>query len=203
MWRKLSDVAFWIGISLYFGGIIAVGAVVAPSVFRTTDEAHISMPGIAAPPLTMSSQVGGEIFGDILSRFSYMEALSLALMLLGLSGWLLAHRHVRRSTWVVLILWAISAGLAAYDAASVRPAIWKLREAVRDGASTRAADAKDAPWPERSQFDKLHSWDETLNRFKGYTLLAMILVTAWRGLAEKHTAPPLDTRDIIKKTVKP
>src|ERR1041384_5508963 len=116
MWRKLADVAFWIGVSLYFGGLIAVGAIVAPAVFDTAKDSHLSMPGIAAPPLDMGGQVGGQVFGVILNRFSYVEALGLILMFVGLAGWILGHKHVRRSTWVIAILWVMVGGMAAMDA---------------------------------------------------------------------------------------
>ncbi len=186
MWRKLADVVFWIGLSLYFGGLMTIGAVVAPAVFQASREAHLSMPGIAAPPLVIDTQVGGEVFGAILNRFSFVEAAALGLMLAGLATWLLAHKQVRWSTLVLLALWTFVAGMAAYDSASLRPRVWKLREDVRQQAPAHAADAVGAAWPDREEFDRLHTASETLGRSKGYVLLAMIFVAAWRALAERR-----------------
>src|SRR4051794_7379891 len=107
MWQKFADVIFWIGLSLYFGGLIAVGAIVAPAVFDTATAAHLSMPDVATPPLDMSRQVGGEVFGAVLGRFAYLEAGALGMMLVGLAAWILGQRHVRGSTWVLLVLWAM------------------------------------------------------------------------------------------------
>jgi hypothetical protein len=199
MWRKLADVAFWIGVSVYFGGIVALGAIAAPAIFQTAKYAHVSMPGIASPPLEMGNQVGGEIFGEVLHRFAYVEAGSLALMLAGIAGWMLGHKHVRRSTWVVLICWVLLATLAAADAAVIRPKVWALRTTVREQAAART-DAN-AAWPEREQFDRLHGLDETLNRAKGYLLLGMLVVTAWRGLAEKRVGHTTDAPEVLRKTM--
>jgi hypothetical protein len=174
--------------------------VVARAVFDTAKGAGLSMPGITAPPLEMDKQVGGELFGAVLNRFSYFEALGLALMLAGLAGWLLGHRHVRRSTWVIAALWAMVAGLAAVDAGWVRPQVWAQREVVREQAASHAADREGAEWPERAAFDRLHQLSETLGHCKGYVLLAMILVTAWRGLAEKRAAPA-DKAEVMRRTM--
>lgn len=201
MWRKLADVSFWIGVSLYFGGLLALGLVAAPAIFRTAESARLAMPGIADPPLVMYRHVGGEIFGVVLHRFAYVEAAALTLMLAGIAGWMLGHRHVRRSTWVVLICWVLVATLAAADAGVIRPSVWQLRSVVREQATTRAAADPKAPWPERDQFDRLHALDETFNRAKIYLLLAMLVVTAWRGLAEKSGRPTPDAPEVIRRTM--
>jgi hypothetical protein len=203
MWRKLADVAFWIGISLYFGGLIALGAIAAPAVFKTARDLPLSMPGIADPPLNTANQVGGEVFGEILARFAYVEALALALTLIGIAIWILGHRHVRRSTWIVLILWTLIAAIATIDAAWLRPKVWSLRTTIRQQASAHVAPAATAPgaWPEYQQFDSLHKWDETLGRAKIYLLLGMILVIAWRGLAEKRNPNAPDGPEVLRRTM--
>lgn len=202
MWRKLADVAFWIGVSLYFGGLLAVGLVAAPAIFQTARAQKISMPGIAEPPLDMANQVGGEIFGEVLYRFGFLEAVALALMLAGIAGWILGHKHVRRSTWVVLALWGMVAILAATDARWLRPKVWAMRTLVREQAPAHVAAGAAAPWPERDQFDRLHQWDETLGRAKVYLLLAMLIVTAWRGLAEKRLpGGGPDAPEVLRKTM--
>jgi hypothetical protein len=201
MWRKLADVVFWIGVSVYFGGLLVLGAVAAPAIFHAAESAHVSMPGIAEPPLVMHRQVGGEIFGAVLNRFAYVEATALALMLAGIAAWVLGHKHVRRSTWVVLICWVLLATLAAADGGVIRPRVWALRTTIREQAATRpAADAKTA-WPERDEFDRLHALDETFGRAKAYLLLAMLAVTAWRGLAEKSARPSADGPEMMRKTL--
>jgi hypothetical protein len=112
---------------------------------------------------------------------------------------MLGHKHVRRSTWVVLACWVLLAALAAVDAGMIRPKVWALRTTVREQAREHAVEG--ARWPERDQFDRLHLWDETLGRAKVYLLLGMLVVTAWRGLAEKRGAGGLDAPDVLRKTM--
>lgn len=180
MWRRLFDVLFWLGVSVYFGGMVAVGAIVAPAVFDAARDAHLSMPGIS-PPLEADRQAGGEIFGVILNRFAYVEAVCLVLILIGIAGWLLTQRVVRRSTLLIAGLWLLIALTTAYDAAAVRPRVWNLRDALRQSAAAHVNDAQGASWPERSEFDALHARSEMLGKIKAYALLAMVLIAAWRG----------------------
>jgi len=187
MWRKAADVSFWLGLSLYTGGLITLGAIVAPSILDTATNSQLSMPAVTAPPLSMPRQVTGELFGHILNRFAWVEIIALALMLVGLAIWFLGHKIIRRSTWVLLILWAMVAGLTAYDAAAIRPRVWTLNATLRQLAAASPAATSPTSWPEQQQFDDLHHRSETFGRLKAYMLLAMILVTAWRGLAEKRT----------------
>jgi hypothetical protein len=181
MWRRILDVIFWIGASLCFGGLVALGVIVAPAVFETARQTHLSMPGIS-PPLEVDRQVGGEIFGAILHRFAYLEVACLLLMLVALAGWIISQRVVRRSTWLLLTLWVLVGALTAYDAGFLRPKVFVLRQEVRDQATAHAADAPGAVWPARAEFDVLHARSETVGHLKTYAVLAMILLAAWRPM---------------------
>src|SRR5690242_10593218 len=101
MWRHLTNVAWWIGVSIYFGGILALGAVAAPAIRDAVEHAGITMGGFASPPLPMRGEVTGQIFGEVLARFTTVEVIALGLMLLGIAGFLFAHVPVRRSAWVL------------------------------------------------------------------------------------------------------
>ena len=202
MWRRIFDVFFWLGLATYFGGMVLLGPIVAPSIFQTVRTSHISMPGIAAPPLTMDGQVGGELFGDILNRFAYVETIALALMLLGLGGFLFVHLTVRRSTWLLLALWLFVSGITAYESASLYPEVWSLRQNIRNQAATRPAASSNSAWPERDRFDALHARATLLGSFKAYTLLVMLLVTAWRSGAKPRMpgdATPRNPTTIIPR----
>jgi len=180
MWRRTFDVLFWLGASLYFGGMVAIGAIVAPAVFDSAHAAHLSMPNIS-PPLEPDRQAAGEIFGVVLQRFAYVEAISLVLILIGIAGWLLTQRVVRRSTLFISALWLLIAITTAYDFGSLTPRVWSTRDALRQTAAAHAQDAPGAAWPERAEFDALHASSETLGKIKACALLAMVLVAAWRG----------------------
>jgi len=204
MWRKFAEVIFWVGLSVYFGGLVAVGAIVAPAVFQSATNAHVSMPGIASPPLDMPREVGGEIFGAVLNRFAYLEAAALVLMFIGLAAWILGNRHVRWGTWLLLALWSLVAALTIYDSASLRPRVWELRQARRDTAAAHASAAPNTPWPEDIEFDGLHRRSEMLGRVKAYALLAMLLITAWRSLRSRAESRPGDApqfRDPLIRTM--
>jgi hypothetical protein len=185
MLKQSMHIAWWLGVSLYFGGLVTLGAIVAPAVFTTSADAHLSMVGIASPPLDMGRQVGGEIFGAALNRFAWVELLSLGLMLIGLMGMILLHKPARRSSWTLFILWILLTGCAAYDTGMLRPKVWELRTEVRNSAAAHLAAT--APWAEQTEFDRLHEESELLGRTKVYLLLAMIVVAAWRRLADRPT----------------
>jgi hypothetical protein len=201
MWRKLADVAFWIGLALYFGGILVIGVIVAPGVFDAARENHLTMQGITVPPLEMWKEVGGEVFGNVLNRFRVVESVSLALMLAGIAGWMLGHKHVRRSTWVLAALWTLVAVLTVVDLVWLQNRIWDLRTVVRQEAPAHAGEGMEARWPARDQFESLHNLDESLNKGKGYVLLGMILVASWRGLADKKAGYTPDAPEIVRKTI--
>lgn len=200
MWKRAAHFLWWLGASTYFGGLSTLGAIAAPVIFATTKSAHMSMPGIVSPPLVMDRQVGGEIFGNILNAFRWVEVSALFLMLLGLTPLLFSGHRVRRSTWVLLTLWILLTGLVGYDAGYLTPRVWQVRTEVRNsaaqhlltapvaGAATEAAPAATLQsWPEQAEFDALHDRSELIGRCKIYVLLAMILVASWRGIAEKGT----------------
>ncbi len=183
MVRQSLNIAWWLGVSLYFGGLVTLGAIVAPAVFTTSADAHLSMVGILSPPLDMGRQVGGEIFGAALNRFAWVELLCLGLMLIGLMGMILLHKPARRSSWTLFILWMLLTGCAAYDTGILRPKVWEVRTQVRESASAHVASSQ--PWPEQAEFERLHAESETLGRAKVYLLMGMIVVAGWRRLADK------------------
>lgn len=192
MLRKFAMVAWWLGVSAYFGGILAVGAVVAPVVFDTARSAALTMPGVPAS-LDVSKQVGGEIFGAVLGRFLIVEVICLGVMLAGLTVTIVTHKTVRRSTWVLLGLWMILATFTGYDAGYLRPQVLQARDKYRASASMHvSSENPDEVWPERAAFEEVHARSETFGRLKAYALLGMILVGAWKGLAEK---PRVDVED--------
>lgn len=180
MWRKLIDLLFWLAAALHFGGLVTLGAIAAPAIFRTTKDAGIVLPGIATPPLPGDSQAGGEIFGAIFQRYAYVEFAALGILLICILAWLFTTRF-RTSTGVLAALWAITAALVIYDAAILTPRVWEVRTTVRKEAPAHAAEGMDAMWPARLEFDKLHKRSESLGKARVYALLGMIVIAAWRG----------------------
>ncbi|MGN6368895.1 MAG: hypothetical protein ACTHN5_11605 [Phycisphaerae bacterium] len=188
----MSHLSFWLGASVYFGGLVALGAIAAPAVFYAANHSGMTMPGIG-PALDMGNQVGGEIFGEVLNRFVLIEVISLVLLGVGIGVPMVTHRPMRKSTSLLFSLWLGVVVLMVYTAAYLHPKIWHEREVLRASAMTRPAatqtavpakNAVVAAWPEKEEFDSLHARAETLARIKAYLLLAMIVVGSMRGITE-------------------
>ena len=181
MLHKLLNLLFWLGLALAFGGTIAIGAVAAPAVFSATRDAQITMPNIASPPLDLTTQAGGEIFGTILNRFATLEGIALTLIFLALAGWIVTARAVPATTWFIVGAFLFVVALTLYDNYLLRPDVWSNRQTVRNEAPAHATDTKDTPWPARDYFDSLHHRSELVGKIKAYALLAILLTAAWRN----------------------
>ena len=191
MWKRFAHLSFWLGASLYFGGLVTLGAIAAPGIFYVTTHNTITMPAIPAA-LNMGNQVGGEIFGEVLNRFVWIEVIASVLLGVGILVPLVSHRPVRKSTSIMFSLWLGVVVLMVYTAAYLYPQVWHERDVLRASAATRPAVGTAAPaaatqaaaWPEKEEFDSLHARAETLARFKAYLLLAMIVLGSMRGITE-------------------
>ncbi|HVX85166.1 MAG TPA: hypothetical protein VH253_10160 [Phycisphaerae bacterium] len=172
---RIPPTAWWLGLAAYFGGMLAL-AVAAPVLFHTTRAQHISMPGIASPPLDMGNETGGEIFGNILNAFAYVEVVALLLLLVGLLGKLRAGTRVSH---VLAVLYAVLALTVLVDLGYVRPKVWNTRETVRELAATAPGGAAGAAFspPAKQSFDALHALSERLGQVKFWLLLAMLILS--------------------------
>ena len=170
---------------------MSIGAIAAPGVFYVTTHNTITMPVIPAA-LNMGNQVGGEIFGEVLNRFVWIEVIASVRRGVGIGVPLVSHRPVRKSTSILFSLWLGVVVLMVYTAGFVHPQVWQMRNTLRSSAATRpafgaltpAAAATQPAWPEKEEFDSLHARAETLARIKVYLLLAIIVVGSMRGITE-------------------
>lgn len=85
---------FHLGLALWIGGVVALGALVAPALFR-------SLPRPDA----------GAIFGPILRRFAYVRLAAVALMVIGAGAKYLKFETHAATPWIAL-RWAFIALLA-------------------------------------------------------------------------------------------
>lgn len=178
IFRRVPAVSWWLGLSAYFGGMLAL-AIAAPVLFHTTRGAHVSMPGIAAPPLDMGNETGGEIFGNVLNAFSYVEVIALLLLLAGLLARLRTRTRVSHALAILYVLLGLT---TLADLAYVRPKVWATRETVRQLAASAPATAPFDP-PEKQTFDSLHHLSERLGQAKFWLLLGMLVLSAGAGPA--------------------
>ena len=137
---------YQLGLALWIGGAIALGALVAPALF-----------GALPRP-----QAGG-LFAPILRRFARLRVAALVMTIAGAAlQYVLAERHAPR-LWIG-IRWACIAILAidlVYELGSLEPAMSRLRPLLTPDDT-----------PERRQFQRLHKRSEMLMKV---TLVAAVI----------------------------
>jgi uncharacterized membrane protein len=141
---------YQLGLALWIGGAVALGALVAPALFGNLPRA----------------QAGG-LFAPILRRFARLRVIALVMTIAGAAmRYLLAEQHAR-GVWIG-IRWLCIAILAidlVYEIASLEPKMGKLR------AQMTAEDT-----PERREFQRLHKRSEMLMKV---TLIAAIVAVVF------------------------
>jgi hypothetical protein len=166
--RKLAHVMWWLGLSAYFGGMLALGAIAAPSIFHTVRQTGATLP--ATPSwLKASDQLGGEIFGNILLNFAVLEWVAIACMFIGLAGRL---DRKRWSSIVLVCLLLLLVWLKLDEQFSFYPLVWKLR------AQMRAATMPDVDLAKT--FQGLHELATIKGQVKLFCLLTLVVLSAWR-----------------------
>jgi len=142
----IAHALYQLGLALWIGGALALGALVAPALFGALPRA----------------QAGG-IFAPILRRFARLRVIALVMTIVGAAmRYLIAERHAT-GIWIG-IRWACIAILAidlVYELGSLEPAMSKLRPQLT---------ADDTP--ERREFQRLHKRSEMLMKV---TLLAAVV----------------------------
>ncbi|HEY3283371.1 MAG TPA: DUF4149 domain-containing protein [Armatimonadota bacterium] len=149
----LGGLAQQVGLSLWLGGILIVGAAVAPAAFRTL------------PTRSMA----GEVVGACLRGFNTVTLVAAALLLLGLAvDWL----NRRRTTWertlelVRFLCTAIALGITLFLMTSLMPRMDALRQASAMGP----------------QFDAMHHTYTTFTYLQLALLLAVATLSAQLSL---------------------
>ena len=155
---RAAQSVYFTALGLWVGGLGTLGAIVAPSVFRT------------AP----SRAEAGRIFGSILRTFGVVE-LVLAALVLG-SGCLL--RRAPGMKWGTLrtVLVVCVCILAVTSVLWVDPAVAQAAAEVRDVEKLPDHD------PGRIRFQKLHRWSE---RMAGATLRTGLALLVLSGASLK------------------
>ncbi|HEV2718413.1 MAG TPA: DUF4149 domain-containing protein [Thermoanaerobaculia bacterium] len=103
---------FHLGLALWIGGAVALGALAAPVLFGA-----------------LPRQQAGSIFGPTLRRFAKLRLGAVALMIVGAGGkYLIFERHAR-TPWITLrwVVIAILAVIVVYEIAVLHPAMERLR----------------------------------------------------------------------------
>ena len=133
-------------IALWSGGIVALGAVAAPSIFDT----------LASRAVPDARAVAGAVFGETLRRFHVVSYVCAAVLI----GTLLIRRLLGPRPSRLGMRLAISSlmtGAAVYSGTVLSGRIEQARDAAGGSPSTLAEND-----PRRTEFDRLHALSTTL-----------------------------------------
>ena len=173
--QKIAQFLLLLGLALYLGGMVALGAIAAPQLFNTVRQVQGTSP-LLPPEPDAPAQLGGEIFGNILRQFAYMEWLSIGCIVVALLIQIAAP--LWRGVWGVLraIIVVVLITVAFYDGFHLTPNIWAERQAWRDAVARSQIDAV----LHHDRFNTLHQESELLGHIKTYLLLGLLILTACR-----------------------
>jgi hypothetical protein len=185
MTQRTAAALWWLGLSLYLGGMVALGIIVAPTLFAGLRELHAPLPGwpnAADGP----DQLGGELFGRFLLRFQWVEMLCIALMALAVvvSGWKLIRSNALG--WAQRGLLVAVGLLFVYDASFLTPAVFAARTQWRQTVYQHAGDPGNtivtgldpSILAHVVRFDQLHQRAKLVGQLKVWTLAALVIVSA-------------------------
>jgi hypothetical protein len=125
---------------VWVGGLVVLGAIVAPSLFET----------IASRNIPDGRLLAGALFGDILRRFNLVSYISGAVLLLTLVIRAILGPRPRRFAWRAALT-LVMLGMSVYAGLIVAGRIDRLQREIGVAPSTLAADD-----PRRLEFGWLH-----------------------------------------------
>ncbi len=172
---RFTQVLFALGLSIYFGGLLILGALVAPEIFHTITAAGVHA-AVINPKLNQSKELAGLIFGNILQIFSIFQLLCLFLLLFCSLFQMAFHLNVL-NIWVWLRLSGvlILAMLLGSQMLHLDPAVWhehKLYLQFVDSNPAKAALHK-------AQFQQYHTAAERNGMIQIAVLLALVCIQNW------------------------
>jgi hypothetical protein len=141
---------------LWAGGLLALGAVAAPTLFRT----------LQAPALA------GRTFGAVLGVFDRVETGFAAAALLACAAWVAGPPRSRRM-WTALLLvlfMTLTTGLTAF---AIHPAV------VRERNSVAGFDGLPSGHPSKARFDALHRASVRASSAKLVSAFLLLGICAW------------------------
>jgi len=162
---------FWLSLSVYLGGMITLGAIAAPVIFHKTEELQASAPNFPDLPQSPAArQLAGELFGQILNRFTYLETAALILLLTTL---VLLQPYLKRWAWALALLLVILLGAFYFMNAELTTILTRSRAQWRTAATQTQPEVTAA---RRAEFDLFHQRSEQLAQIKVYLLLGLFLL---------------------------
>jgi uncharacterized membrane protein len=151
-----------VALSLWLGGIVIIGAVVAPATFgsaRAQGQTDSSQPLFA---------FAGQVLGEVFRRFNYVVLVAGTLMLVAGVRYASLSGFCRKRITVRAALTAVALGIAAWLSAAVYPEMFAAR--ARGDMAT---------------FEPLHKASTTAFQAQMVLLLGVAALTAWMHPGER------------------
>ena len=156
---------YMLALVIWLGGMVVLGAVVAPSVFQVLQ---------ALQPAT-GRELAGEVFGTALARFAYVSYAAAGLMILSLAIMALLGPRPRPFLIRALVIGAMLA-IALYAGRTVAGEIRTVQQEAGGLPSRLPPDD-----PRRVRFDRLHTLSERLMMINVIGALALLF---WEARSE-------------------
>ncbi len=172
---RITQILFWFGLSIYFGGLLILGTLVAPEIFNTIATAGVHASTLN-PHLNEAKELAGEIFGNILYYFSIFQLLCLFLMLFSVLFQMAFHLNAM-SIWVWLRLGGVLllAVLLGAQMLKIDPAVRREHKLWLQYVNTDAAQAE----VHRTEFMRDHAAAECNGIIQMILLLAIVCIQGW------------------------
>ena len=172
---KLTQVIFWLGLSIYFGGLFLLGPIVASQIFSTIRGAGAQITG-TSPHTDPATELAGSVFGNILHLFNLVELICLPLILIPIVIQMSLYMYIWDVwLWLRLALAVVLAIIAVQDIFLLSP---KIRT-VHDQWIKNTDSNPDLATQNQALFKTLHSQAERNGKIKAVLLLLLVIVSAW------------------------
>ena len=172
---RFTQVLFSLGLCIYFGGLLILGALVAPEIFHTISAAGVHA-AVINPKLNQSKELAGLIFGNILQIFSIFQLVCLFLMLFSALFQMAFHLNaVNIWVWMRLGGVLILAVLLGSQMLRLDRAVRQEHKLWVQNVDTNPAQAA----LHKAQFQRYHAAAEHNGMIQMALLLALVFVQGW------------------------
>jgi hypothetical protein len=172
---RITQVLFSLGLCIYFGGLLILGALVAPVLFHTISAAGVHA-AVINSKLNESKELAGLIFGNILQLFSIVQLVCLFLMLFSVLFQMAFHLSAV-NIWVWLRLGGvlILAVLLGSQMLRLDPMVRREHKLWVENVDTHPAQAA----LHKARFQRYHAAAEHNGVFQMVLLLTLVFVQGW------------------------
>ncbi len=189
---RISQIFFWLSLSIYFGGLAILGPLAAYEIFTIIPESHATVPGMS-PALDQPKQLAGDVFGHILKAFNPVELTCAGILLAAVLFQTVFYLRWR-NFWnlIRVILVCLIAAVTLFDRFYTFPRVWQEHKQWVENVDRHPAQAA----AHRRRFEILHAQSEHLGEAELFLLLALLLISAaaTQGPQRQVDAAPTDGR---------